>query len=298
MPRRCAAAGRLAGGGDILDPERHQLRAAQRADKAEQQQRAVAPAARSLIAGCQQLAQHRQGQRGGFLHRAAVGAEHALQRALDVAMRRVPRQIVEAVHLAECGQPAADGGGRVAVGQAGEIGADGRRRGRHRDETVCGAPRRKNAPSRPCRRAAWRRRWPGARASGRRRARPARRRGAAIPPPRPLERLPAAGCRPPWGATNSEAWCGHGATKIPGGGGAGKPNNSATRDNWYLSRVGGQNYRDPNLSCRVCVGPKCGHFPIRRVEKSVLLPENRAPFNRTSAGICSGTPEGLPSHGQ
>ena len=101
-------------------------------------------ALRSQVA--QQLAQHRQRQRGGFLHRPAVRAQHALQRALDVAMRRVPRQIVEPVHFSQRRQPAADGGRRVAVGQAGEVGPDGRRRGRHGDKAVRGAPLGKMRP--------------------------------------------------------------------------------------------------------------------------------------------------------
>ena len=52
----------------------------------------------------------------------------------------VPRQVVEAVHFADRRQPAADGGRRMAFRQAGEIGADCRWRGRHRDEPVRRAP--------------------------------------------------------------------------------------------------------------------------------------------------------------
>jgi hypothetical protein len=36
-----------------------------------------------------------------------MGARHALQRPLDGAMRRVPRQIVEPVHFSQGRQPAA-----------------------------------------------------------------------------------------------------------------------------------------------------------------------------------------------
>ena len=72
--------------GDVFDLQRHQFGAAQRADEAEQQQRAITPAAGALITGGQQLAQHRQGQRGGLLHRTGMRPQHALQRTLDVAM--------------------------------------------------------------------------------------------------------------------------------------------------------------------------------------------------------------------
>ena len=74
------------------------------------------------------------------------GAQHALQRSLDGAMRRVPRQIVEPVHFSQRRQPPADGGRRVGVRQAGEVGADGVRRGRHGDEAVRGAPVGKMRP--------------------------------------------------------------------------------------------------------------------------------------------------------
>ena len=159
--------------GDVLDTQRNQFGAAQRAGEAEQQQRAVAPAARALVAGRQQLAQHGERQRRGLAGRAAVAAQQALQRALDVAMAGVPRQVVEAVHFAQCRQPAADGAGGMAVGQAGEIGADGGRCRRHRDKTVRGAPVRQNASSRPCRRARWPPRWRGRRRPAPRPAPPA-----------------------------------------------------------------------------------------------------------------------------
>ena len=94
--------------GHILDMQGNQFGAAQRTNEAEQQQRPVAAAAGALVAGGQQLAQHGQGQRRGLPHRAAVLAQRALQRALDVAMRRIPRQIVEPVHFSQCGQPPAD----------------------------------------------------------------------------------------------------------------------------------------------------------------------------------------------
>jgi hypothetical protein len=87
-----------------------------------------------------QLAQHRQCQRGGFLRRTGMGAQRALQRALDVAMRRVPREIVEPVHFSQCRQPASDGGGGMAIGEAGQVGTDDRRRRRDRDKAVRSAP--------------------------------------------------------------------------------------------------------------------------------------------------------------
>ena len=61
--------------GDVLDMEGNKFGAAQRAGEAEQQQRAVAPAAGALIAGGEQLAQHVQRQRGGLAHRAAMRAQ-------------------------------------------------------------------------------------------------------------------------------------------------------------------------------------------------------------------------------
>ena len=139
-PRRCAAAAR------------RRRRATSSTCSATSSERRSAPAkpnssrARSRrpravrVAGGEQLAQHGEGQRRGLLRRPAVAAQQAVQRFLDVAMRRVPRQVVEAVHLAQCREPAADGARRMAVGEAGEIGADHGRRGRHRHEAVRGAP--------------------------------------------------------------------------------------------------------------------------------------------------------------
>src|SRR5208337_1937570 len=46
-------------------------------------------------------AQHRERQRGGLLRRPSVLSQQPAQRFLDVAVRRVPRQVVEAVHLAD-----------------------------------------------------------------------------------------------------------------------------------------------------------------------------------------------------
>ena len=131
---------------DIFHIEGHEFGAAQCAGKPEQQQGAVAPAARAGIARRQQLAEHGERQCGGFSHRAAVGPEHAPQRALDVAMGGVPRQIVEPVHFSERGEPPADGGGGVGFGQAGEVGADDFWRGRNGDKSVRGAPCRKMGP--------------------------------------------------------------------------------------------------------------------------------------------------------
>jgi transposase len=82
--------------GDVLDAG-HELRAAERAGEAEQQERAVAPAARARITGGEQLAQLRQAQSRGLAHRPAMRE----QRALDGAVRRVPGQIVEPVQLAD-----------------------------------------------------------------------------------------------------------------------------------------------------------------------------------------------------
>ena len=56
--------------GDVLDLQRHQFGAAQRAGEAEQQQGPVAPAAGGIVAGGDQLAQHGQRQRGGLLRPA------------------------------------------------------------------------------------------------------------------------------------------------------------------------------------------------------------------------------------
>ena len=126
--------------GDVLDLQRHQLGAAQRAGEAKQQQGPVAPAAGGSIAGGDQLAQHGQRQRGGFLWWPAVLAQQALQRPLDVAMGGVPGQVVEPVHFAQRGEAAADGGRGMGVGEAGEIGADGGRGGGDRHEAMRGAP--------------------------------------------------------------------------------------------------------------------------------------------------------------
>jgi hypothetical protein len=102
--------------------------------------RAVAPAAGAFIAGGEQLAQHGQRQRGSLLRRPGMGAQRALQRALDVAMRGIPRQIVEPVHFTQRRQPPSDCGRRVAAGKTSEIGTHGRRRRRNGDEPVRGAP--------------------------------------------------------------------------------------------------------------------------------------------------------------
>jgi hypothetical protein len=59
-----------------------------------------------------------------------VQAQQGLQRRLDVAMPGVPGQVVEAVRLADRRQAPADRRGGVAFGQAGQVGADRRRRGR------------------------------------------------------------------------------------------------------------------------------------------------------------------------
>jgi hypothetical protein len=54
-------------------------------------------------------------------HRAPMGPENTLQRALDIAVRRIPCQVVEPVHFIQCRQPPADRRRRVAVGQTGEM---------------------------------------------------------------------------------------------------------------------------------------------------------------------------------
>ena len=153
-------------GQDILDLQRHQLGAAERGREADQQQGAVAPAAGGDVAGGDQVAQHGEGERR-LPHRPAALAQQAFQWLLDVAVPEVPGQVVEAVHLADGGQAPAHRGGRVAVLEAGEVGADGRGRRGHRREAMRGAPggvvrpvglvgpqrrrRRGLAPQRPCR---------------------------------------------------------------------------------------------------------------------------------------------------
>ena len=69
---RCRSRSPPASDRDVLDLQRHQLGAAQRAGEAEQQQRPVAPAARRAVAGGQQPAQHGEGQRRRLARRAAV----------------------------------------------------------------------------------------------------------------------------------------------------------------------------------------------------------------------------------
>ena len=58
--------------GDVLDIQRYQFGAAQRAGKADQQQRAVAPAAGAVVAGGQQPAQHGERERRRLLRRPPV----------------------------------------------------------------------------------------------------------------------------------------------------------------------------------------------------------------------------------
>jgi hypothetical protein len=69
--------------GDVFGAQDDQLRPAQRADEAEQQQRAVTPAASRLVAGRPQLAQHRQRQRGSFW----TGHPVAARTAADIGCR-------------------------------------------------------------------------------------------------------------------------------------------------------------------------------------------------------------------
>src|SRR5271166_4538125 len=95
---------------------------------------------RACIAGGQQAAQHRERQRGGLVRRPSVLSQQAAQRFLDVTMRRVPRQVVEAAHLADRRQAPANGRRRVALGEAGEIRADRCGRGGHRHEAGLRAP--------------------------------------------------------------------------------------------------------------------------------------------------------------
>ena len=146
LPRRIGLAARNAQPqparvhADVVDAQRHQFGAAQRAGEAEQQECAVAPAARTGIAGGQQAAQHRERQRGGLVRRPSVLSQQAAQRFLDVAVRGVPRQVVEAVHLADRRQATADRRRRVGLTEAGEIGPDRRGRGGHRHEAGLRAP--------------------------------------------------------------------------------------------------------------------------------------------------------------
>jgi hypothetical protein len=75
-------------------------------------------------------------------------AQHALQRPLDVAMRRVPGQIVEAVHLAQCGEPPADRGRGMAAGEAREVGANGGGAAGHRSRIAAWPKPKRQSPSR------------------------------------------------------------------------------------------------------------------------------------------------------
>ena len=124
----------------ILDLQRHHFGAAQRPGKADQQQGAIAAAALAAVAGGDDAAEHVQRERRGLFHRPSVFAQHALQGLLDIAMRRVPGQVVEPVHFADGRQPPANGGGCVAGGQTGEICADGGGSSRHRVEARPSAP--------------------------------------------------------------------------------------------------------------------------------------------------------------
>ena len=133
MASSAEAAGRL-------DIQRHQLGAAQRAGEADQQQRAVTPPPGAVVAGCEQAPQHGEGERRRLLPRPPVAAQQPLQRLLDMAVPGIPRQIIEAMHLADGGEAAANGAARVALGEACQIGADRRRRCRHRAKPGTGAP--------------------------------------------------------------------------------------------------------------------------------------------------------------
>ena len=126
--------------GHVLDLQRYQLGVAERAGEADQQQRAVAPAAGGAVARRKELAQQGQGEGRALPHRAAALGQQALQRLLDVAVPGTSGQVVEPVHLAQGCQAAADGGWRVAVLQAGQVGADGRGRGGHRGKPQDSAP--------------------------------------------------------------------------------------------------------------------------------------------------------------
>jgi hypothetical protein len=125
--------------GNILDPERHKFRAPQGAGETEEQQRPVPPPARAYVTGGQQLAQDVEREGGGLRDRPTLRPQQPVERPANVAVRRVPGQVVEAVHLAQGREPAADGGRRL-ISQAGEIGADNARFGRHRHEAHRRAP--------------------------------------------------------------------------------------------------------------------------------------------------------------
>ena len=105
--------------GDVLDLQGDEFGAAQRGGEAEQQQRAVAPAAGGASQVASSWRSMASDSAAAFSHRPAVQAQQGLQRHLDVAVPGVPGQVVEAVHLADRRQAAADRRRRVAFGQAG-----------------------------------------------------------------------------------------------------------------------------------------------------------------------------------
>ena len=124
----------------VFDPECHQFGASQRRREADEQQGAVAPAACRYVAGGDEPAQGGKGQGGRLADGPAVLAQQPLQRPLNVAVRPVPGQVVEAVHLTDGGQAAAQRGGRVYFSKACEISADGCGLGRHGHEAGARAP--------------------------------------------------------------------------------------------------------------------------------------------------------------
>jgi hypothetical protein len=134
---------------EVLDIGADQLGAAQRAGKAEQQNRPIAMTREILAAAVEQLAQQirRQGRR--LLHRTSLGALEAGQ---DIGDRRVPaieREAFHAVLMRDPGQRAFDGGRRSApcpAAERGDVEPDGRRRRQQRIQMVLRAPRPERSP--------------------------------------------------------------------------------------------------------------------------------------------------------
>ena len=97
------------------------------------------------VAGREQRPEDVERQRRRLRDRPSLSAQQPLERPADIAMRGVPGQVVEAVHLAEGGEPSADGG-RREIGKAREIGADSGWGRRHRHEAHRRAPGRVMRP--------------------------------------------------------------------------------------------------------------------------------------------------------
>ena len=133
LPPRDAQAQAAGDVGDILDLQGNQFRSANAAAKPNSS-RARSRRPRAVRS---QLASSRRSMArlsAAAFRTGAQGYAAPAQRFLDGAMRRVPRQIVEAMQLADRRETAADRGRRVALGEAGKVGADHGGFGGNRDE--------------------------------------------------------------------------------------------------------------------------------------------------------------------